>query len=349
MLFVGLRGVGKTVLLNKVLHIATEQYNYVPIFIEIPTDNKPLSELLIPPIKDLLRRFDRIANLNQKVKSAIGTLKSFANGLKITLPGDITIGMEIDSHPADSGDMEIDLPILFVAVAEAAAAQNSQILILIDEMHYLNETELSALIMGIHKITQKQLPLALIGAGLPQLVGLAGKSKSYSERLLDFHQIGPLNDTDAQKAISEPANREGVTFDASAIHDIIHHTNGYPYFLQEWGYLTWNEAPNSPITRLDVERTTPLVITQLDQSFFRVRFDRLTPKEKQYLRAMAELGPGPHRSGDIAETLGAPVNTVAPVRNSLIKKGMIYSPTHGDTAFTVPLFDQFMKRTMPLA
>jgi hypothetical protein len=201
--------------------------------------------------------------------------------------------------------------------------------------------------MAIHKVNQKQLPLLLIGAGLPQLVGLTGKSKSYAERLFDFPKIGALKKTDAWNALQEPVEREGVKFDYEALEAITRATEGYPYFLQEWGYHTWNIAVGSPIAIDDVKAAYTAVIQRLDESFFRVRFDRLTPRERDYLRAMSELGPGPHRSGDIADRLRVNVHSVAPLRSALIKKGMIFSPQHGDTAFTVPLFDEFMKRIMP--
>lgn len=193
----------------------------------------------------------------------------------------------------------------------------------------------------------QQLPVVLVGAGLPQLVGKMGRSKSYAERLFDFPQIGKLDKPDARRALEEPASNAGVRFAAPALNEIITVTEGYPYFLQEWGYQSWNIAESSPITLAHAQSATAVAIQRLDRSFFRVRFDRLTPREKDYLRAMAELGEGPHRSGDIADALGVKVETVAPLRSSLIRKGMIYSPQHGDTAFTVPLFDQFMKRVMP--
>lgn len=345
MLFIGLRGVGKTVLLNHVQKTAEESYQYRTILIEAP-ENRRLPELFTPHLRQLLLTLDRSEKVSQKVKFALGALKSFMSTLKVKWEG-LELGIDPEIGIADSGDLETDLPILLVSVAEAAASRGIPILILIDEMQYLNEDELSALIMAMHKISQKQLPLVLTGAGLPQLVALAGRSKSYTERLFDFPNIGPLNEDAAYRALVKPVKRENIAFDDNAVKRIVDVTKGYPYFLQEWGYHTWNKAAASPITLMDVNKTKDTVINALDESFFRVRFDRLTPKEKQYLRAMAELGPGPHRSGDIADNLKVGVNSVAPVRNSLIKKGMIFSPLHGDTAFTVPLFDEFMKRVMP--
>jgi hypothetical protein len=218
---------------------------------------------------------------------------------------------------------------------------------LIDELQYLEENELSALIMGMHKVSQRQLPLVLVGAGLPQLVGNMGRSKSYAERLFEFPTVGALSRNDAAVAIIEPVRNEGERIAKAAVDLIIEASQGYPYLLQAWGYEAWNAAAKSPISKRDVETCEAAVLKNLDESFFRVRFDRLTPSEKRYLRAMAELGAGPHRSGDIAEVLDVKVQSVAPTRNSLIRKGMIYSPAHGDTAFTVPLFDRFLRRQMP--
>jgi len=174
-----------------------------------------------------------------------------------------------------------------------------------------------------------------------------GRAKSYAERLFDFREVGPLPAEAARAAIRKPAEAEGVKIDDDALDRIVAATHRYPYFLQEWDKHAWDTAADSRITRLDVDRGSETAIAALDESFFRVRFDRLTPLEKRYLRAMAELGPGPHRSGQIADVLGRDVTSLGPTRSQLIAKGMIWSPSHGDTAFTVPLFDEFMRRIMP--
>ncbi|MBI1309483.1 MAG: AAA family ATPase [Proteobacteria bacterium] len=345
MFFVGLRGVGKTVLLNHVKDVAEQKFGYQTVFIEAP-ENKRLADLLVPHLLRLLYTLDYSKNVNAQVKKAFRALRSFAGALKVKLES-FEVSIEPERGLADSGDLETDLPALLVTIAEAAESKGIPCLLLIDEMQYLSEDEFRALITAMHKIAQRQLPFVLVGAGLPQLVGVAGEAKSYAERLFDFPRIGALNAVDAEKALKQPVAKEGAAINKDAIGEIIKMTQGYPYFLQEWGSEAWNIAPRSPITLTDVKHAHTSVIKKLDDSFFRVRLDRLTPLEKNYLRAMAELGPGPHRSGDIAAELGKQVNSVAPVRNSLIKKGMIYSPTHGDTAFTVPLFDQFMKRAMP--
>ena len=234
-----------------------------------------------------------------------------------------------------------------LAVAEAAEERKSAVALLIDEIQYFKHQELGALIMAMHKVQQRQLPMVLLGAGLPILPGLAGESKSYAERLFSFPDIGALSQEDTAKALRDPALAAGVAFEPRALEEVYRLTHGYPYFLQEWGYQAWNLATSSPITLKIVENATATVIPRLDKNFFRVRFDRLTPSEKNFLRAMAELGPGAQRTGDIADTLNVKVTSLGPVRAKLIRKGMIYSPAHGDMAFTVPLFDEFMIRAMP--
>ncbi|MBI4668837.1 MAG: ATP-binding protein [Elusimicrobia bacterium] len=345
-LMTGLRGVGKTVLLIEIERIA-QQEGYRTIFVEVH-ENKPLALLLVPHLRRLLYDLDRIAGAGDKVRRGMAVLRSFIGAVKISL-GDVEFGLDIEPErgAADSGDLEVDLPNLFVAVAEAAQERRAAVAILIDELQYLKTSELSALIMAMHKLQQLRLPLVLIGAGLPILPGLAGESKSYAERLFSFPDIGPLSEPYTVKALQEPARAAAVEFEAAALAEIFRLTKGYPYFLQEWGYQAWNHAGSSPIALQTVRETTPLVKNRLDENFFRVRFDRLTPREKQYLRAMAQMGAGPHRTPDIANALGVKITTLGPVRASLIKKGMVYSPAHGDMAFTVPLFDEFMRRAIP--
>ena len=345
---VGLRGVGKTVLLSRVRHMA-EESGYRTCSIEAH-EHKGLPELLLPHLRRVLLELDRLGALSEHVKRGLRVLKSFMSAAKLKY-GDLELALDIDGEQgaADSGDLEADLPELFVALGRAAAARGTCVILLIDELQYLSEKHMSALIMGLHRAAQDVLPLLLVGAGLPQVVGLTGRSKSYAERLFDFPTVDALTPEDASRALSEPAKDEGVYYDSEAMVRIFDVTRGYPYFLQEWGYHTWNKAASSPITVADVEAASPVALHALDESFFRVRLDRLTPRERDYLRAMAELGPGPHRSGDISDALGISVTSAGPLRSGLIGKGMIFSPAHGDTAFTVPLFDQFMRRTIPIA
>ena len=347
LLLTGLRGVGKTVLLNEIERMALAA-GYRCILVEAH-EGKSLSVLLAPHLRRLLFDLDRIAGAGDKARRGLAVLKSFVGAIKIKV-GEVDIGLDIEPEPgaADSGDLEIDLPSLFVAVAEAAQERGVAVAILIDEIQYFSATELSALIMALHKMQQRQLPLVLVAAGLPILPGLAGESKSYAERLFSFPAVGPLPEADAIKALQDPVRQAGESFEPAALQEIFRLTQGYPYFLQEWGYQAWNHALASPISLQVVQQTSALVSQRLDENFFRVRFDRLTPREKTFLRAMAELGAGPYRTGDVADALRVKITTLGPVRASLIKKGMVYSPSHGDLAFTVPLFDQFMRRAMPV-
>lgn len=347
MLLTGLRGVGKTVLLNELERLAGYKgYRTIPMEAH---EGKPLELLLVPQLRRVLFELDRIAGTGHKVRRALAVLRSFIGGIRIKV-GEVDFGLDIEPETgsADSGDLEVDLPNLFQAVAEAAKERGVGVALLIDEIQYFTPRELSALIMAMHRLQQRQLPLVLIGAGLPILPALAGESKSYAERLFNFPSIGPLSEADAFLAIRNPIRDSGAEIETAALHEIFRLTMGYPYFLQEWGYQAWNLADAPPITMEVIQRANGVVARRLDDNFFRVRFDRLTPREKRCLRAMAELGPGPHRTGDVADGMGILIHAMAPVRASLIKKGMAYSPAHGEMAFTVPLFDEFLRRIMPL-
>ncbi|WP_337847857.1 AAA family ATPase [Sphingomonas sp.] len=341
----GLRGVGKTVLLTA-MRDAAEGEGMAIVAIEAP-ENRSLPGILVPALRATLLRLDRMKQASDGVKRALRALAGFAK-LKVKYD-DLEMGLDFDVEPglADSGDLEADLADLMVAIGEAAREKGSAVVLVIDELQYVPEEQLAALISALHRASQKQLPVTMIAAGLPQLVGQMGRAKSYAERLFEFVSVGPLDDPAARDAIRLPIEREGEAIDDAALDAIGEQTQGYPYFLQEWGKHSWDTADASPITEDDVAAATRSALAELDASFFRVRFDRLTPAEKRYLRAMATLGAGPHRSGDVADALGVKVSSVAPTRNSLIAKGMLYSPAHGDTAFTVPLFDAFMRRVMP--
>lgn len=345
-IMVGLRGVGKTVLLDQMLKDAEEK-GFHTVRIEAP-ENRSLPALLAPQIRLALLRLSNVEAAKDFAVRGLRALAGFASKMKLTF-NDIEVGLDFDAEPglADNGDLEGDLTTLLEQVGLAAQHANTVLVIFIDELQYVKEAQLAALISALHRCSQKQLPVTVVGAGLPQLIGSMGEAKSYAERLFNFPFIGALTENDARDAIEKPIQNEGAAIDKKAVDTIVAMTQGYPYFLQEWGKHAWDMAPQSPITNEDVANASATTIATLDESFFRVRFDRLTGAEKKYLRAMATLGSGPHRSGDIAEKLSRNVQSVAPVRSSLIRKGMVWSPTHGDTAFTVPLFDEFMKRIMP--
>ena len=345
-LMVGLRGVGKTVLLDR-LRMDAEASHIHTMRVEAP-ESRSLPAILAPQLRQVLLRLSRSEQARDLARRALRGLAGFVSSLKMKYE-DIEVRLDCKPEPglADNGDLEHDLQALLEVVGETAAKVGTAVGMFIDELQYVEEGQLAALITALHRTTQRQLPVVLVGAGLPQLPGRMGRAKSYAERLFDFPNIDALSAEDAAAAIVKPASREGVAFDPDGLKRIIEATQGYPYFLQEWGKHCWDTADESPITLQDVETASKAAVAALDDSFFRVRLDRLTPSEKKYLRAMAQLGSGPHRSGDIARGLNREVQSVAPIRSSLITKGMIWSPSHGDTAFTVPMFDKFMKRAMP--
>jgi hypothetical protein len=345
-MLLGLRGTGKTVLLNAIESKA-EKHGLVTSFIEAPEDES-LAQLLYPKLHQALQRMSAIEGAKAATYRAMRALRGFASVFKIKI-GDISISVDPEPGSADSGQLDLDLSDLFLRVGDAARAAKSAWVLLIDEVQYLEEKELGALIVAIHRAAQKSMPIVFFGAGLPQLAALAGEAKSYSERLFDYPPIGPLSDEAARTAIRDPIQDEGAKISDAALDEIIGKTEAYPYFLQEWGFQAWNAAPKSPISLPDVHVATRSALQRLDNGFFRVRFDRLTPKERSYVLAMALLGKGPYRSADVAAQLNEKVQSLGPCRSSIIRKGMIYSPQHGDIDFTVPMFDEFLRRTFTAA
>lgn len=345
LLLIGLRGVGKTVLLNRLYNDAAAT-GFATVLLEAP-EKRSLPSLLVPALRSALLKLDRLAASGDLAKRALRSLGGFVKAMKLKY-NDIEFGLDLGSEPgiADSGDLDADLISLFQIVGEAARERKSVLVLFIDELQYVPEQQLAALISALHRCSQLQLPVSMIGAGLPQLVGQMGQAKSYAERLFEFVPVGALPYADAELALRAPAKKFNVHFENDAFEEIFKQTHGYPYFLQEWGKHSWQCAQMSPISLHDVQAATEQALAELDESFFRVRLDRLTPSEKNYLLAMAVMGPGPHRSGDIATQLGREVQTVAPTRAKLIEKGMIYSPAHGDTGFTVPLFDAYLRRVI---
>ena len=345
-LLIGLRGVGKTVLLDEIGARAEADGHYV-LRIEAP-EHRSLPAVLAPQVRIALLKLSTSAAATEYANRALRALAGFVSSLKVSY-ADIELRLDVEPEKglADSGDLESVLTDLLTASGEAAAKAEKSLVILIDELQYVSVEQLGPFIAALHRCAQQQLPVVLVGAGLPQLRANVGKAKTYSERLFEFFELGPLPATDAREAIQKPLEDHHVQIEPDALSLIVEETVGYPYFLQEWGKNAWDAAPSSPISSTDVQRARQIVIATLDASFFAVRFDRLTTSEQRYLRAMAELGSGPHRSGEIAEVLGKHTRELGPVRSSLIAKGMIWSPSHGDTAFTVPLFDQFLKRVMP--
>jgi len=340
-MLLGLRGVGKTVLLNRIEQIA-EGHGYLSSFIEAPEDRK-LVELLYPKIHQVLRKMSLIEAAKAKVHAALRALRGFASAFRVSM-GDFEVSVDPEPGVADSGNLEFDVADLFIKVGEAAKAAGRGWVLLIDEVQYLSQEELGALIVAIHRVNQKSLPVLFFGAGLPAIAALSGEAKSYAERLFVFPKIDALSKADASDAIRQPIEGEGEYIEAELLARIVDLTRGYPYFLQEWGFQVWNASPHSPISNSCFDTAEKDALRRLDDGFFKVRIDRLTPKEKQYVIAMARLGAGPYRSADVADILGEKLTTLGPRRAQIIAKGMIYSPAHGDIAFTVPLFDEYLKR-----
>ncbi len=345
-IYYGLRGVGKTVLLNKI-RIDAEARGIATVLAEAP-EGRTLPGMLVPALRLALLRLSRGEAAKVGLARAMRALAGFVNAVRLKYD-DVEVGFDFETEKglADSGDLDTDLADLLNAIGEAAAERKTAFVLFIDELQYVPKKQLAALISALHRVSQNQKPVTLVAAGLPQLLGQMGRAKSYAERLFEFIETTQLDEAAARDAIINPAKDEGAQYKEQAVDEILKQTQCYPYFLQEWGKHSWDIAEKSPITLADVKHATLTALAEMDASFFRVRFDRLAPSEKNYLRAMAELGAGPHRSGDIADILGKKVNEVAPTRSRLIDKGMIYSLSHGDNAFTVPLFDGFMKRVMP--
>jgi len=347
MIITGLRGVGKTVLLNRFEQIARKAEWEVIEFEASKHDDRRFRQTMFSQLKAALLRLSPRARWSTRGKRAAEVLSAFA--LSVDQQG--TWSMSWDIPPAeglgDHGDLNMDLTDVFVAIGEAADEQGKGIVVLIDEVQFLATSQLEALIQAIHKTVQRRLPVTFVGAGLPQIAELAGDAKSYAERLFKFPKIDSLQGQDARNAITEPAAAEGVSYDADAVDLAIEITRGYPYFIQELGYQVWGVAEGTRISREDVELAQDAYEAKLDSSFFRVRLDRATPLQTAYMRAMAELGPEPQKAADVAKLLDRDSTQLGPTRAELIEMGLLYTPEHGYAAFTVPDFDKFMLRAVP--
>ena len=345
-LLLGLRGVGKTVVLGRAQERASNA-GLTTVTVEA-SDRSPLPALLAAELKGALLRMSRQRRVRALATRALGVLAGFAAALKVNY-GDVELGIGAPVEPgvADSGDLELDLVALFETLGAAASASDTALFVIVDELQYVPKLELAALCAALHRAAQRRLPILLAGAGLPQLRAQIAEAKTYAERLFEFREVGPLDERASEDAVAKPIRAQQADVAPDALTMIVGETQGYPYFLQEWGKHAWDIAERSPISAGDVTRASREVTAALDAGFFRARFDRLTPAQKRYLRGMAELGPGPHRSGEIARMLGRKVTALGPTRAQLIAKGMVWSAARGDTAFTVPLFDRFMRRIMP--
>jgi hypothetical protein len=347
MVITGLRGVGKTVLLNEFRRVALER-QWVVVEIEAHKHDDPeFRRRIALEVRRALLELSRRERMGERLAVAGRVLRSFA--LSIDPEGKLSAGFsgQAETGRADADDLALDLPDLFVSLGEAAKEADRGVVFLFDEVQFLSKAQLEALIMAVHKTVQRVLPITMVGAGLPQIAELAGEAKSYSERLFKFPRIDVLSPEDSARALTEPARDEGVTFTSAAV-DLAHEvTGGYPYFIQELGSAIWPAVDDGQASTDDIATAQVAYEAKLDSSFFRVRLDRTTELERAYLRAMAELGPEPQSAADVAGLLGRTSQQCGPTRSQLIEKGLLFTPTHGYAAFTVPHFDRFMKRAVP--
>lgn len=343
MMLTGLRGVGKTVLLTTFRDTAESQ-KFITGSTEI-THEMDFKATIARLARRAILALNPVEKIKDNAWQAAGVLKAFS----IKIPGGGEIGIDVDAlrGRGDSGHLHEDLSDLFVAIGEAAKERQTGVLFFFDEIQFLGREDLEALIAAIHQTSQRLLPVGIVGAGLPQLPRIAGEAKSYAERLFDFPKIDRLSDAAARDALELPVKQQGIRLDSAATGAIIRFTEGYPYFLQEYGKHAWNIASGSIITMQDIESARPAVVAQLDENFFRVRIDRMTAAEKNYVIGMAHLGRGPYKTGDIAAKIGKVSTAVAPLRGQLINKGLVFGPSYGMTDFTVPQFDDFVRRNYP--
>lgn len=347
MIITGLRGVGKTVLLSEFRRSALDR-DWVVIEIEIGKhDNEQFRRLLAREVRKALFAIAPKAKWADRAKRAAQVLTSFT--MKLDPEGNLTAGLNVEAleGEADSGALDADLTDVLVALGEAAAQHERGVVLLLDEIQFLERPQLEALIAAIHKTVQRQLPITLTAAGLPQLAELAGEAKSYAERLFKFPTIGKLTESEARQALIEPASEGNVSFAEEALNTATAFTEGYPYFLQEFGQASWNLSDGPEIDATDADVAQAVVEEKLDSGFFKVRHDRTTELELAYLRAMAELGPDPQLAGAVADLLGRSSQQCGPTRSKLIEKGLLYTPEHGYAAFTVPQFDRYLLRAIP--
>jgi hypothetical protein len=347
MIITGLRGVGKTVLLGQFRTKALEQ-QWVVVEQEVSKhDDTEFRRDISSRLRAALLQLSPRARWTDHLRHAAAVLQSFTVSVDAT--GAWSAGLDVDAAEgfADHANLAMDLTDVFLAIGEAAKEQQRGVVLLLDEVQFLNKAQLEALIEALHKMVQRKLPITLVGAGLPQIAELAGDAKSYAERLFTFPQIGVLAPEDAKAALARPAEEEEVTYSAAALNEAVAITGGYPYFIQELGYAVWTVADGPEVSLQDIRDAVPAYEAKLDASFFRVRLDRTTELQRAYLRAMAELGPAAHKASDVADVMRRTSTNLGPTRAELINMGLLWTPQHGYAAFTVPHFDHFLRRAMP--
>ena len=343
MLIKGLRGVGKTVILNEIASRAEAMGNVLPVCIEA-CESKTLGELIAVPLKMALLKLSRYEGAMDKLKTGLSVLRNFMGSIHIHFE-DVDLELEPMKGVGNSGDRQFDLIEVMKSVAEAAAQKNQAVVLLIDEVHCLGKDDLETLVMGLHKMQQLQLPLAMIGAGLPIIVKLAGMAKTYAERLFRFPDVGPLDKADVDRVIEKPLQQAGVKIEKNALDMIYAQSLGYPYFVQQWGKQLWNYVSGKTVSVDDVRRVKELVEYSLDADFFMMRMERVTPSEYKFLLGMSRCVKNDVCPiAEVAHSMRVELAAIAQRRVSLIKKGLIYCPSRGVVAFTVPMFAEYLKR-----
>jgi hypothetical protein len=348
MIITGLRGVGKTVLLGQFRTKALE-HDWVVVELEVSKhDETEFRRAVSARLRTALLELSPRARWTDRFRHAAAVLKSFT--ITLDASGTVSAGLDVEAAEgfADHADLSMDLTDVFVALGEAAREQQRGLVLLFDEIQFLSRAQLEALIQALHKMVQRKLPITLVGAGLPQIAELAGDAKSYAERLFKFPEIGVLSPADAEEALARPAAEEGVTYTPQALSAAVAITGGYPYFVQELGYAVWTVAAGPEISEDDIRAAEPAYEAKLDASFFRVRLDRATDLQRAYLRAMAQLGSTAQKASDVADVMGRTSTNLGPTRAELINMGLLYTPQHGYAAFTVPHFDRFLLRAIPV-
>ena len=347
MIMTGLRGVGKTVLLNEFADLArTARWEVVELEASKHDDGQ-FRQTIASLLRSALLQISPRKRWSDRARRAAEVLTSF--GMTMTPGGTVSLTWDVEPAEglADHGDLALDLTDVLVALGQAVQEHGRGVAILIDEVQFLRSVQLEALIQALHKTVQRRLPITFVGAGLPQIAELAGDAKSYAERLFRFPEIGSLGPDDAREALIRPAEHEDAAFTPDAVEMALQVTKGYPYFIQELGYQAWEISDGPVITADDIDAARDGYLAKLDRSFFRVRLDRATTLQTAYLRAMAELGPAAQKAADVARILERESTQLGPTRAELIDMGLLYTPEHGYAAFTVPDFDQFMLRAVP--
>jgi hypothetical protein len=340
MIIRGLRGVGKTVLLNT-FEDQAEAEGFFTYYHEL-TPGAGLVRELARDAQVALGRLKLSARMVTSIRAALDQLST----IKVTGPEGI--GLSVDLRRADEATLSSDLSQLFLELGRASRGRIGGVVFVLDEVQFADPVQFRALIGALHRVTQRNLPITLVAAGLPQIPKLTGEARSYAERLFTFPVIGNLERDDAAAALVEPVRAQGVEYDDDALALALDWTAGYPFYIQQLGKHAWNLAARSPITSAVIESAKPVAQKSLDNTMYEIRVQRATDAERRYMRAMAELGSGPYKTGDVARKVGKTTTALSPVRQSLLDKGLVYATEdYGYLDFTAPRFDEFMRRFMP--